>query len=342
MNDRLIATLWRLGAFVSVCLLGFFVLIAVFGQLRFEPQKSFTAEFTNVGGLKGGDFVRIAGVEVGKVKKLTIKPDASVAVTFGVDDSVLLTNDSRAVIKYDNLYGDRFLALEQGHEGGAPLKPGALIPIERTSPALDLDTLIGGFRPLFRALDPDQVNALSSQLIQAFQGQGETISSLLAQTSTLTNTLADRDQLVKDVITNLNTVFTSLGDSNEEFGQAIDKIASLTNTLADRKDDISNSVAYANAASSSVADFLARSRPALQKIVHETDRTSTLIMNDHDYVDNLINTLPDAYKALGRQGLYGDWFAFYICDVIFKVNGKGGQPVYIKAASQTTGRCAPR
>ncbi|WP_179474914.1 virulence factor Mce family protein [Mycolicibacterium vinylchloridicum] len=342
MKDRLVATLWRLGAFVTVCLFGLFVLIAVFAQLRFDPQYTFSAVFTNVGGLKGGDFVRIAGVEVGKVKKLVIKPDASVAVTFGIDDSVLLTESSRAAVRYDNLYGDRYLALEQGHGDGEPLKAGATIPLGRTSPALDLDTLIGGFRPLFRALDPDQVNALSFQLIQAFQGQGETIGSLLAQTSGLTNTLADRDQLIGDVITNLNTVFTSLGDSNKDFAQAIDKIASLTDALADRREDISNSVAYANAASGSVADFLARSRPALQKIVHETDRTSTIVMNDHDYVDNLINTLPDAYKALGRQGLYGDWFAFYICEAIIKVNGKGGQPVYIKAASQTTGRCTPR
>jgi len=342
MKDRLTATLWRLGAFVTVCLLGMFALVAVFGQLRFEPQHSFTAEFTNVGGLKGGDFVRIAGVEVGKVKKLVINPNASVAVTFGVDDSVPLTDNSRAAIRYDNLYGDRYLALQQGRGGGAPLKPGALIPIDRTSPALDLDTLIGGFRPLFRALDPDQVNALSSQLIQAFQGQGETIGSLLAQTSALTNTLADRGQLVKDVITSLNTVFTSLGDSNKEFGQAIDRIASLTDALAARKGDISNSVAYANAASASVTDLLARSRPALQKIVAETDRTSTIVMNDHDYLDNLINTLPDAYKALGRQGLYGDWFAFYVCELVFKMNGKGGQPIYVKMASQTSGRCTPR
>ncbi|MCX2934080.1 MCE family protein [Mycobacterium sp. CVI_P3] len=342
MKDRLTGTLWRVGAFVTVCLLGLFLLIAIFGQLRFEPQHTFTAQFTNVGGLKSGDFVRIAGVEVGKVKKLVINADATVAVTFGIDVAVPLTDDSRAVIRYDNLYGDRYLALEQGRQGGSPLKPGALIPLARTSPALDLDTLIGGFRPLFRALDPDQVNALSAQLIQAFQGQGETIGSLLAQTSGLTNTLADRDQLIKDVVTNLNTVFTSLGDSNEEFGKAIDRIASLTDALADRKDDISNSVAYANAAAASVSDLLARSRPAVQKVIHETDRTSTIILNDHEYVDNLINTLPDAYKALGRQGLYGDWFAFYVCELVFKLNGKGGQPIYVKIASQPSGRCTPR
>lgn len=342
MKDRLIATIWRLAIFVCVCLLGLFVLVAVFAQLRFEPRHSFAAEFTNVAGLKQGDFVRIAGVEVGQVKKLSIQDDVSVAVEFNLQNSVGLTEGSRAAVRYDNLWGDRYLALEQGDGSGKVLKPGGTIPVSHTAPALDLDTLIGGFRPLFRALDPDQVNALASQLIRAFEGQGETIGSLLTQTAALTNTLADHDQLIGQVITNLNTVFGALGDSNAEFSQAIDKFASLIKTLADRGRDISNSVAYTNAAAGSLADLLARSRPTIQKVTHETDRASTIVLNERDYFDDLINTLPDAYKMLGRQGLYGDWFAFYLCEVVIKVNGKGGQPVYIKAASQSSGRCTPR
>jgi len=63
---------------------------------------------------------------------------------------------------------------------------------------------------------------------------------------------------------------------------------------------------------------------------------------DHEYVDKIINTLPDQYRALGRQGMYGDFFSFYLCDVVLKLNGKGGQPVYVKVAGQSTGRCAPK
>lgn len=344
MRDRLTATLWRLAIFMTVCLMGLFALLAVFAQLRFEPQSSFTALFTNVGGLKGGDFVRIAGVEVGKVKKIEIQPDATARVDFKIDNSVTLTGSSRAIIRYDNLYGDRYLQLEQGNaEGrGQRLNAGAVIPLSRTAPALDLDTLIGGFRPLFQALDPGQVNALSSQLIQAFQGEGDTIGSLLSQTAALTNTLADRDELFGQVINNLNIVLGSFDENNKQFGEAIDKIASLAKTLASRKQDITNSVAYANAASATLAGLLQRSRPAIKKVVHETDRTSTVVLNDAAYLDDLISTLPDAYKMLGRQGLYGDWFAFYICEAILKVNGHGGQPVYIKLIGQKSGRCTPK
>ncbi|WP_099023610.1 MCE family protein [Mycolicibacterium palauense] len=342
MRDSLSGTIWRLVAFASVCLLGLFMLVAVFGHLRFDRNYSYTAEFTNVGGLKGGDFVRIAGVEVGQVETLAMQPNATVNVVFSVDDSVRLDDASRAVIRYDNLYGERYLALEEGPTGGQTLAPGGVIPLSRTEPALDLDTLIGGFRPLFRALDPDQVNLLASQLIQAFQGQGATIGSFLTHTADLTNTLAEHDELIGQAITNLNVVFGSFADGNAEFGQAVDALAALTGKLAERKEDVVNSVAYSNAAAGALADLLKRSRPALQKITDQTDRAAGIVLNERDYVDDLLNTLPDAYQKLGRQGLYGDWFSFYVCEVIFKVNGKGGQPVYIKAAGQSSGRCTPK
>jgi phospholipid/cholesterol/gamma-HCH transport system substrate-binding protein len=335
--------LWRLGAFLTVCLLGVFALYAVFGQLRFgEKANTYRAEFTNVTGLENGDFVRIAGVEVGKVEKISIQDDTTALVEFSADQSVVLTEGNRAVIRYDDLIGGRYLALQEGAGGTAKLNPGDTIPLARTSPALDLDALIGGFRPLFSALDPDQVNALSEQLIAAFQGQGGTIGSFLNQTAALTNTLADRDQLIGEVIVNLNSVLGSLGGQSDQFSKAIDSLDDLVKGLEARKEDISNSVAYVNAAAGSIADLLAQARPPFAKTITETDRAAGIVVADHDYFDNLLNTLPDAYQALARQGISGDFFSFYLCDLILKLNGKGGQPVYVKVAGQSTGRCAPR
>jgi phospholipid/cholesterol/gamma-HCH transport system substrate-binding protein len=343
MRENLRGVTVRLVVFLAVCLLGVFGLYAVFGQLRFgEKAHSYNAEFTNVTGLKNGDFVRIAGVEVGQVKKVAIQPDTTARVEFTADDSVVLTEGSRAVIRYDDLIGGRYLALEEGAGGTKKLNAGGTIPLARTSPALDLDALIGGFRPLFRALDPDQVNALSGQLITALQGQGGTINSFLSQTAALTTTLADRDQLIGQVIVNLNTVLGSLGDQNDQFAKAVDALSDLVKGLASRKQDISNGLAYSNAAAASITDLLSQARPPFAKTIHETDRAAGIVVADHDYFDNLLNTLPDAYQALARQGIYGDFFSFYLCDIVLKLNGKGGQPVYVKVAGQSTGRCAPR
>lgn len=343
MNAKIRHDAVRLAVFLAVCLVGVFGLFAVFGQMRFgEKARDYRAEFTNVTGLENGDFVRIAGVEVGQVKKVAIQPDTTALVEFTADDSVVLTEGSRAVIRYDDLIGGRYLALEEGTGGTKKLNAGDTIPLARTSPALDLDALIGGFRPLFRALDPEQVNALSGQLITALQGQGGTINSFLAQTAALTTTLADRDQLIGQVIINLNVVLGSLGDQSDQFGKAVDALSELVEGLAQRRTDISNGLAYTSEAAGTVADLLTEARPPLKKTIDETDRAAGIVVADHEYFDNLINTLPDAYQALARQGIYGDFFSFYLCDIVIKLNGKGGQPVYVKVAGQSTGRCAPR
>ncbi|MDA2893254.1 MCE family protein [Mycolicibacterium sp. BiH015] len=342
MRQNLVGVVWRLAIFAVVCVTGAFALIAIYAQLRFAPQRTYHAVFESVSGLEPGNFVRIAGVEVGKISGVRINDDATALVTFSTDESVVLTEGTQAAIRYADLIGGRYLALEEGTGPTTILAPGGTIPDDKTAPALDLDALIGGFRPLFRALDPDQVNALSSQLIGAFQGQGPTISSVLSQTAALTSTLADRDVLIGQVIVNLNTVLGSLGKNSDQLGTAVESLSELMNGLAARRDDLANTVAYANEAAGSISDLLTQARPPLQKVVTETDRTAATVLADHAYFDDLLKTLPDAYRALGRQALNGDFFSFYLCDIIVKVNGKGGQPVFIKLAGQDTGRCTPR
>jgi phospholipid/cholesterol/gamma-HCH transport system substrate-binding protein len=327
---------------LTVCLYGSFTLLTIFAEFRFTEGKTYSAEFSNVSNMRKNSLVRIAGVEVGKVQNISVNRDATVRVDFTADDSVVLTEGSRAVIRYDNLFGDRYLALDEGAGGVKKLNPGDTIPLSRTQPALDLDAVIGGFRPLFRALNPDQVNELSGQLLQAFQGQGPTIGSFLDQAAAVTNTLADRDQLIGQVIGNLNVVLGSLGGQSDKLDKAVTSLSELIDHLAQRKTDISNAVAYTNAAAGSVADLMSQAREPFKKVVQETDRTAGIVLADHEYFDKIINTLPDQYRALGRQGMYGDFFSFYLCDVVLKLNGKGGQPVYVKVAGQSTGRCAPK
>ncbi len=339
-NDFGIA--WRLSVFVVVALLGMFALLTIFAQFRFEHTVTYHALFTNVTGLKSGNFVRIAGVEVGKVQRIALGGDGTVTVSFNAENSVVLTEGSRVAIRFDDLIGGRYLALEEGPGGSARLLPGSTIGLDRSAPALDLDALIGGFRPLFRALDPDQVNALSSQLIRAFQGEGATVNSVLARTATLTHTLADRDELIGAVISNLNTVLDSFGSQRDQFGEAVGSLTELVHGLAERKAEIGNWVVQADASSASIADLLHQARPPATKVLRETDRAAGIVVADHDYVDNLLATLPETYRVLGRQGMYGDFFSFYLCDLVLKLNGKGGQPVYVKLAGQDSGRCTPR
>lgn len=342
MKDNLRGAIIRLVAFLVVCAMGTFALLMIYAELRFYDEKVYKAEFADVSGLSVGEFVRVAGVEVGKVKSIVVGDGGTVHVEFTAADSVALTDTTRAAIRWADMIGGRYLSLEQDEDRGRPLEPGETIPAARTAPALDLDALIGGFRPLFRALNPDQVNALSSQLVAAFQGQGATIGSLLRETAAVTRTLANRDQLIGDVIVNLNTVLAAFADESDKFSQSVDSLSALIEGLEGRKTDISNAVAHIDGAAGTISDLLVQARPPLQKVVEQTDRAAGIVVADHEYFDNLLNTLPDTYRIIARQGIYGDYFSFYLCDAVLKLNGKGGQPVYVKVAGQDTGRCAPK
>ena len=343
MKDNLAGAVWRLGIFLTVCFLGAFALLAIFAQFRFNTGTVYNAVFTNVTGLKKGDFVRVAGVEVGKVKSIEVNDRSLAVVEFTVDPSVTLTTASTAAVRWENPIGDRYMALAQGSaEQPARLAPGATIEVSKTEPALDLDTLLGGFRPLFRALDPEQVNALSGQLIGAFQGEGATINSFLGQAAAVTGTLADRDELIGQVIDNLNIVMGTFAKENKQFAKAVDSLAELVDGLAARRTDIANSLAHTDAAAATIADLLAGTRPAFKETVAQTDRVAQIIAADHEWFDKYLETLPQSYKVLSRLGIMGDFFTFYLCDLVLKVNGKGGQPVYVKLAGQDTGRCAPK
>jgi phospholipid/cholesterol/gamma-HCH transport system substrate-binding protein len=332
----------NLTVFVTACVVAAFGLLAVFSNLRFADEQLYKAEFTDVSGLEVNDFVRIAGVEVGQVKRISVTRDSLAVVEFSADPTVVLTEATKAQIRWANPIGDRYMALLDGPGSAQRLNADGAIPVARTEPALDLDTLLGGFRPLFRALDPEQVNTLSSALIQAFQGEGVTIGSFLSQASLVTNTLADRDELIGQVIGNLNAVLTTFGGQTDQFAKAVDSLSQLVAGLEARKTDVTNAVAHTNAASATVADLLTQARQPFKETVAQSDRVTSLVLADHEYFDDLLNTLPDAYKKLARLGSRGDFIPEYLCSLSLKLNGKGGQPVYVKLAEQTTGRCAPK
>ena len=97
MRGNFRAAAWRLTAFLAICAVGTFILLAVFAQFRFGAGKTYQAVFSNVSGLKDGDLVRIAGVEVGKVQAINVNPDATVTVGFNTDDTVVLTDGTGAL-----------------------------------------------------------------------------------------------------------------------------------------------------------------------------------------------------------------------------------------------------
>jgi phospholipid/cholesterol/gamma-HCH transport system substrate-binding protein len=342
---KITGTAIKLGSFWLVLLIFTAMIIVVFGQVRFNRTAGYSAVFTDASGLRAGQFVRASGVEVGKVSKVTlIDGDQRVLVDFNVDRSLTMDRATTASIRYLNLIGDRYLELTRG-ASGQRLAPGATIPLEHTQPALDLDALIGGFRPLFKALDPEKVNSIASSIINVFQGQGGTISDILDQTASLTSTLAERDHAIGEVINNLNTVLATAVKHQKEFDQTVNNFELLITGLKNRADPLAAAAAHISDAAGTLADLLGEDRPLLHSSVGYLEGIQQPLIDHLASIDDVLAKLPNAYRIIGRSGgLYGDFFNYYLCDLSLKINGlqPGGPVRTVKLFGQPTGRCTPQ
>jgi phospholipid/cholesterol/gamma-HCH transport system substrate-binding protein len=342
---KITGTAIKLGIFSLVLLLFTAIIIVVFGQMRFDRTTGYTAIFSNASGLRAGQFVRASGVEVGKVSKVELIDGGSKAkVHFSIDRSLPLYDGTTAAIRYLNLIGDRYMELKRG-DSDKRLPAGGTIPLERTQPALDLDALIGGFRPVFRALDPDKVNNIAQSIITIFQGQGGTINDILDQTASLTSALADRDQAIGEVIKNLNTVLDTTVKHQQQFDDTLVNFEKLITGLKDRRDPIASSVADISDAAGTIADLLADNRPLLQTTVANLEGVQQPLVDQKAQLNDILVRLPTAFNIIGRAGgIYGDFFNFYACDISLKLNGlqPGGPVRTVKLFSQPSGRCTPQ
>jgi phospholipid/cholesterol/gamma-HCH transport system substrate-binding protein len=338
----------KFGTVSLVLLLITVAIVGVFGQMRFNRTNTYTAEFSNASGLKDGQFVRASGVEVGKVKKVELTEGGTrVRVAFDVDRSIPLYQSTIAQIRYLDLFANRYLELKRGEGEGADriLPPGGFIPMSRTSPALDLDALIGGFKPLFRALDPQKVNTIASAIITVFQGQGGTINDILEQTAQATSHIAERDQAIGEVVKNLNIVLDTTVRHRKEFDQTVDNFEKLITGLSNHADPLAAGVAHISDAAGTVADLLADNRALVHKEINYLQALQQPLVDQRDQLADLIHKTPTALNLIGRSiGLYGDWVNFYVCDLTIKWNGlqPGGPVRTVRIWQQPTGRCTPQ
>ncbi|WP_068162209.1 MCE family protein [Rhodococcus phenolicus] len=331
----------RFGAFAAVMLVLSAFLVLVFGEYRTGSTTTYSAVFEDSSGLRSGDPVRIAGIRVGTVGAVSLRDDHSVAVTFDANRDLVLTTGTTAAVRYLNLVGDRYLALGEGPGSTQILTSGAEIPVEQTDPALDLDLLLGGFKPVIDSVDPTEVNALTSSLLQILQGQEGTVDSLLTRTSSFTNELAANSEIVESLTDNLERVMTTLSDSGDDFTATVDRLEQLVGQLSAERDPIGAAVEALDAGTASMTDLLTQARPPLAGTVDELARLAPLLDDDKQRLDSALERAPENFRKLVRVGAYGNFIQYYICAISVRVTDETGETVQLPWIEQDTGRCAP-
>jgi len=295
---------------------------AVTGEYRPGGRDDYRAVFDDVSGLAVGDEVRVAGVDVGKVTGIDVQPDSSVIVSFDVRAGQRLTKGTHATIQYRNLIGDRVVQLTPGEttgdptgEAAEPLAAGGTLPAAQTASALDLDTLLNGFKPLFAGLSPTQVNELSGQLVQVLQGQQAAVATLVQHVASFTTTIGSREEVIGQVIRNLNSVLGTVDSRKQTVGLLLDRLDTMLKGLDEQDTQVLDAAARIDRFATETASLASRARGDLRTDLQGLAVSARGINRKSDVLEAVLQNLPAHYRAIQNTASYGNFFNFFLCGV---------------------------
>lgn len=316
----MLPTLIKLGVFLVVTLL----CTVLVGNTLYRPlgasTTSYRAAFTDVVGLKPGSDVRIAGVRVGRVNQLELTGEHA-TVSFEVTDDQRIPAGVEAHVRYADLLGARYIALKPGPGGTtepAALAEDGVIPLERTKPAVDLTDLFNGFAPVFNTLEPADINKLARELVAVFQGEGDTINSLLSQVVALTTNVAEQDELIGEVLTNLKKATDFALKNEPNFTRLIDSLAGLASGMAKSRGQIGEAIDASSELARSLSGLLTDIRPALDRDMRSLDRLMGVFVKHSDSFAGTLKSAPELFKSVNRASEYGAWVNVYLCSLVLE------------------------
>ncbi|GDY31771.1 MCE family protein [Gandjariella thermophila] len=336
-------SLTKLIVFIVVTLAATGLLAVTIANTAFTPATHYAARFTDVTGLNEGDDVRIAGVKVGQVDSIRIADRSQAEVRFSLFDKRKLPATATAAVRYRNLIGQRYIALGQGPGPvNATLPEGGTIPLRQTRPALNLTVLFNGFKPLLRALSPQDVNKLSQSIIEVLQGEGGTVKSLLAHIASLTSTIAGRDEVIGQVINNLNSALDTINARGDEMSTVLTQTQELVSGLAADRRTIGDAIDGIGQLNQVTGGMLAESRPALREDIANLGALSKNLDDSKAVVQHFVQFLPDKLNTINRTASYGGWFNYFLCRTTGEVGISSlGMRLPLDNSQPMPARCQP-
>ncbi|MFC8062531.1 MCE family protein [Streptomyces sp. NPDC048232] len=277
--------------------------------------RTYKALFTDVTGLMDGDSVRISGVPVGEVTDVRVVHRRTAQVTFTVREDRTLPRSTTAAVKYLNMVGQRYVALGRGSgDLTGTLPEGGTVPLDRTTPALDLTLLFNGFKPLFEGLSPKDVNELAGSIVQVLQGEGATVDSLIRHIGSLGTTVAAKDKVIGQVVQNLTTVLDTLNDREDSFDDLVVTLQQLVTGFNEDRKPLGKAVTAMGELTTVTAGLLEDGREPLKKDIRELGRLSANLGEHTPQIEDFLERTPAKMTALTRLSSYGSWFNLYLCE----------------------------
>jgi phospholipid/cholesterol/gamma-HCH transport system substrate-binding protein len=154
-------------------------------------------------------------------------------------------------------------------------------------------------------------------IVRTLQGEGGTIRSLLASTASLTNSLADRDQLIGEVVDNLSTMLGTVDDRHRQLSRLVVAMRDWTTDLSADRKAIGSSIGNLSNLTAELAALVEEGRPLLKedvRLLRELAGRLSAPQNEK-VLREMLDRLPESLTDQTRTGTYGSWYNYYLCDV---------------------------
>lgn len=270
---------------------------------------TYYANFSEAGGIKVGDEVRIAGVRVGSVESIELDGD-QVRIGFRIKTDSQFGPTSRADLKVKTLLGDMFLAVEPA--GSGQMEEGATIPVERTSSPYDVVEAFEGLAETAGDIDTDQLAQSLTVLADLTRNTPEEFQGALEGVSALSANVAAKNDQINSLLQNLERVSTVLDDRDEDIIELMRDADVLFRALVARRDAVNRLLVSTSQLSREltalVQDTEADLRPALESL----EETLDVLNKNEDNLDDTLRLMAPFYRVFANTLGTGPWFDTYI------------------------------
>jgi phospholipid/cholesterol/gamma-HCH transport system substrate-binding protein len=270
---------------------------------------TYYASFSEAGGLKANDEVRVAGVRVGKVQSVDLAGD-HVRVEFNVENGVDFGNATGAAIKVKTLLGAMYLALEPAGEG--QLEEEAVIPVARTTSPYDVVDAFSGLADTSERIDTDQLATSLDTLSSLMANTPEEFQSALRGMSALSQNIAARDAQLNELLGNMQKVSRVLADRNGDLVRLMEDGDKLFRALVARREAVHNLLVATSQLSRELTLLVKQTRADLKPALDHLDSVVDMLNKNQENLDNSLRLMAPFYRVFANTLGTGPWFDTYI------------------------------
>lgn len=275
--------------------------------------ETYSAAFSEAGGLKPGDEVRIAGVKVGKVDEVDLDDD-HVKVTFRIKGDPRFGTRSGAAIRIKTILGAKYLALYP--RGSGQLRPGSEIPLNRTTPAYDVVQAFSDLTTTSEKVDTEQLAKALDTISTTFEDSPEEVRASIKGLSKISRTVASRDKGLRDLLKHSNSVTKVLAGRSGEFTTLVKDGDKLFKEISRRRAAIHTLLKSSAALGIQLSGLVEDNRKEIGPALKGLDQVVRMLERNQASLDRSVALLAPYVRVFSNTLGNGRWFDSYIQNMV--------------------------